>query len=135
MFNFILKEFFNLLGIFLIFNFLKFYYKYFTRSNPLPGPIPLPYIGNAIQIIFTLFKAGIHQMDLGEYARLQAEKYGDLSELYKGNTRIIYLSKAEYLEKIYLQNTDTIYFRRTVVNGVKELNVNGLIFNNDRKSW
>ena len=129
------KDFFILLGTFFVFDVLKFYYKYFTRPNPLPGPIPLPYIGNAFQILYTLLKAKIYQFDLGEYARLQAEKYGDISEVYLGNERVIYLSKAEYLEKVYSCNTNTKYFPRIILKGTKELNMNGLIFNNDYKSW
>ncbi|PKK77102.1 cytochrome P450 [Rhizophagus irregularis] len=27
----------------------QYYYKYFTRVNPLPGPFPFPFIGNLIQ--------------------------------------------------------------------------------------
>ena len=92
----------------IIIDILRFYYKYFTRPNPLPGPIPLPYVGNAFQILYTLFKEGIYQFDLGEYARLQVAKYGEISEVYQGNTRLIYLSRVEYLEKIYSSNTNTI---------------------------
>jgi len=129
------KKIFTLLGAFFVFNVLKFHYKYFTRPNPLPGPIPLPYIGNAFQILYTLFKAKIYQFDLGEYARLQAKKYGDVSEVYLGNDRVIYLSIADYLENIYSRNVNTKYFPRIILNGTKEINTNGLIFNNDRKSW
>src|ERR1044071_6259414 len=110
MFDFLFKEIFTLIGIFLVFDISKFYYRYLTRPNPLPGPVPLPYVGNAFQILYTLFKAGIYQFDFGEYSRIQAEYYGDLSEMYQGNERIIYVSKAEYLEKIYSPNTDTKYF-------------------------
>ena len=32
-----------------------FYYKYFTRENPLPGPLPLPIVGNIIDRGFDEF--------------------------------------------------------------------------------
>ncbi|CAG8731141.1 4282_t:CDS:1, partial [Funneliformis caledonium] len=109
---------------------------YVTRQSPLPGPFPLPYIGNALQILYMNFKEGNYQFDLGEYARMQVEKYGHISEVYQGSTRVIYLSKAEYLEKVYVPNSNSNYFARPDINGVSEVNaVHGLFFNNDFKSW
>jgi len=129
------NEFLTLLGAILTLEIVRFYYKYLTRPNPLPGPIPLPYIGNLLQILYTNFQAGIYRLDFGEYAGLQVEKYGRLSEVYLGNERAIYLSRAEDLEKPYLPKTDTKCFRRMISEGTKEFGLNGLVLNNEYQSW
>ena len=135
MIDFGFNEFLTLLGAILILEFVRFYYKYLTRPNPLPGPIPLPYIGNILQILYTHFQAGIYRFDFGEYAGLQVKKYGRLSEVYLGNERAICLSRAEDLEKPYLPKTDTKCFRRLTWEGTKEFGLNGLVLNNEYQSW
>ncbi|CAG8822020.1 12561_t:CDS:1, partial [Racocetra persica] len=45
-----------------------FYYKYFTRSNKLPGPLPLPFIGCAYMFMSDTRK---------QFTSLQ-QKYGDI---------------------------------------------------------
>jgi len=136
MFNYIFGEIIILLEIFIVIYIVNYYYRYFTRPNPLPGPFPLPYIGSSFQILYKLFKAGRYQFDLGLYAKLQAEEYGEISEMYQGSLRSIFLNKSEFLEKVYLANTNTSYFIRPVANGMNEFDVgHGTIFNNDRKSW
>src|SRR3954468_12662880 len=68
----------------------KFYYSWYTRENPIPGPIPLPLIGNLHQI----------GRDLGKEAIKLQKKYGDIFEVMFGSTRIIFISRAELMEKI-----------------------------------
>ncbi|CAJ0637414.1 7382_t:CDS:10 [Entrophospora sp. SA101] len=47
-----------------------------TRQSPLPGPFPLPFIGNVLE------------RDLGKLAKRCQKKYGDMFELYIGNQRL-----------------------------------------------
>ena len=61
-----------------------FYYKYFTRINPLPGPLPLPLVGN-------VFDRGFAD-EFVEYTDRMRKKYGDIFELYYAGERCIMLN-------------------------------------------
>ena len=56
-----------------------FYYKYFTRINPLPGPIPIPFF-NGLLFIRNDFDDWIFELN---------KKYGDIFELNLLNKRQI----------------------------------------------
>ncbi|CAJ0757629.1 8253_t:CDS:1, partial [Entrophospora sp. SA101] len=57
-----------------------------TRQSPLPGPFPLPFIGNVLE------------RDLGKLAKRCQKKYGDMFELYIGNQRTIWLCRADLIK-------------------------------------
>ncbi|RHZ74575.1 hypothetical protein Glove_220g31 [Diversispora epigaea] len=106
-----------------------YYYKYFTRENPLPGPFPLPFIGNIHQI----FKN--HSFDIGKF---QA-KYGDLCEFYTGSQRFISLNNDDLIQKIMKPTVNSPFHNRVNDDneGLKEIGLlnAGLVFNNDYGNW
>ncbi|KAF0487192.1 cytochrome P450 [Gigaspora margarita] len=106
---------------------IDYYYKYFTRENPLPGPLPLPCIGNLY-----LFHG---DLDIVFY-NLQ-EKYGELFEIYLGSDRKIWLGNASLVEKIHNPSTKTKFPIRTISEGLDEMGVTtkGIAFNNDLVVW
>ncbi|GBB86620.1 hypothetical protein RclHR1_01300005 [Rhizophagus clarus] len=81
---------------------LHFYYKYFTRVNPLPGPIPLPIIGNLLN------KSG----DLDEWFLKLHKKYGDIFEISLLGQRRIILCRGDYIENMFDPSKNAIYFHR-----------------------
>ncbi|GET03227.1 cytochrome P450 [Rhizophagus clarus] len=106
-----------------------FYYNYFTRSNPLPGPFPLPIIGNAHQQIgygFNDWLISLHK------------KYGDMYEIILAGQRLIILCKPDLIENMNIPSTKTNYPNRFYdIEGFVEYELDrvGLVFNNDYKSW
>ncbi|RHZ53901.1 hypothetical protein Glove_433g23 [Diversispora epigaea] len=106
-----------------------YYYKYFTRENPLPGPFPLPFIGNALQV----FKN--YSFDL---EKIQS-KYGDLCEFYMGSKRFILLGNNDLLQKVMKQVINSPFHNRVNDSheGLKEIGVlnTGLVFNNNYDDW
>ncbi|CAG8732985.1 7379_t:CDS:1, partial [Funneliformis mosseae] len=74
---------------------LRYYYNYFTRKNPLPGPIPFPFVGNLLQL----------GLDIPKVARHLDLKYGNISEAYFGSQRSIFVSGLDCVEKICSPNT------------------------------
>ncbi|KAF0343276.1 cytochrome P450 [Gigaspora margarita] len=106
---------------------IDYYYKYFTRENPLPGPLPLPCIGNLY-----LFHG---DLDIVFY-NLQ-EKYGELFEIYLGSDRKIWLGNASLVEKIHNPSTKTKFPIRAISEGLDEMGVTtkGIAFNNDLVVW
>src|SRR2546421_1407537 len=72
---------------------INFYIFYINRENPLPGPIPLPMIGNLHQIKNSpKFYTDMH------------ERYGDVFEFYIANKRIIMLNRVDLAEKLLIQS-------------------------------
>ncbi|CAG8489071.1 10799_t:CDS:2 [Ambispora gerdemannii] len=103
-----------------------FYYKYYTRENPLPGPIPLPLLGNFLQIGW----------DLPRWANKAQAKYGDAWEVWLGRERSIFLGRADFVEKIYNPSTKNNFTMRTGPSeGLDEFGYTnkGIIMN--RESW
>ncbi|RIA95465.1 cytochrome P450 [Glomus cerebriforme] len=108
---------------------IKFYFSWYTRENPIPGPIPLPLIGNLHQIGKDMEKGAL---------KLQ-KQYGDIFEVLLGSTRAIFISRADLVEKIYspaLKNN--AFAHRTSPNsGLDELGLSksGITFNMDLEAW
>ncbi|CAG8545313.1 8601_t:CDS:2 [Acaulospora morrowiae] len=102
--------------------------EYFTRHNPLPGPFPLPFLGNS-----HLFTG-----DASIAIQKLYEKYGDMWELYVGSRRQIWLCRADLVERIFHVSVKSNFLKRSPPNkGLDELGVsnNGLIFNQDLDGW
>ncbi len=120
----------SLISVILAIYVTQYYYKYFTRVNPLPGPFPFPLIGNLPQFIY-------YGRNFKPYLEYNHKKYGDLYEIHLGIRRII-INRAEYIEKLLTPSTKSQYMMRfPYTKGLDELGVmdRGLIFNHDLKSW
>ncbi|RHZ76333.1 hypothetical protein Glove_199g146 [Diversispora epigaea] len=106
-----------------------YYYKYFTRENPLPGPFPLPFIGNILQV-FRNFSFDLENVQA---------KYGDLCEFHMGSKRFILLGNNDLIEKIMKQVISNPFHNRVSDDseGLKEIGVlnTGLLFNNNYDDW
>ncbi|GBC03960.1 hypothetical protein RclHR1_05420004 [Rhizophagus clarus] len=103
--SFSTSDIFSLLTIFIILYVTQFYYKYFTRPNPLPGPLPIPILGNA------------HQQfghELNDWFMILHKKYGDIFEITL-NQRFIVLCRPELIENMVIPSTKSKYPSRFVV--------------------
>ncbi|GBB89370.1 hypothetical protein RclHR1_16020001 [Rhizophagus clarus] len=108
-----------------------FYYNYFTRPNPLPGPFPLPIIGSSYQQIGYGFDDWLMSLH---------KKYGDMYEIILAGQRLIVLCNPNLIGNMNIPSTKTIYPNRLnemggfMEYGLGEAGV-GVSFNNDTKSW
>ncbi|KAF0430582.1 cytochrome P450 [Gigaspora margarita] len=122
-------DYFHLVVLFILFYVIKFYYKYFTRPNKLPGPLPIPIIECAY-----CFRGDFKQL----FVSLN-KKYGDIYEIQLGGYRRIVLSRPEYIEKFFNNSTKHAKFmpRAPYSRGMKELlmGAKGLATSDDFKSW
>ncbi|CAG8505867.1 13855_t:CDS:2 [Racocetra persica] len=84
------KEYLFFIVLITVVYIFNFYYKYFTRTNPLPGPFPLPFIGN------------IHNvgLDVRKFYKECRQKYGDTCEVMLMGLRCIVLTRPDDIEKI-----------------------------------
>src|SRR5688572_29863999 len=89
--SFQISDIFSLLIIFIIIYVSQFYYRYFTRLNPLPGPFPLPILGNVHQGI------GI---EFSDWLMLMHKKYGDIYEINLAGQRLIVLGRIDLIENM-----------------------------------
>ncbi|CAI2173406.1 18583_t:CDS:2 [Funneliformis geosporum] len=106
----------------------KFYYKYFTRLNPLPGPIPLPIFGNVLN------KSG----EFDEWMLKLHEKYGDIFEITMLGQRRVVLCRGEYVENMMKSSTKSVYLQRfPLIKDLEDLNIfgTGVINNHKINSW
>ncbi|KAG9305345.1 hypothetical protein G9A89_007840 [Geosiphon pyriformis] len=104
----------------------QFYLGYFTRKNPLPGPFPLPLIGNLYQNKGH-FAEWIHQLSI---------KHGEIFELWIGSQRQIWLSNLDEISKINQPSTKSNFIRRWAYSqGLEEWGtLHGMAYNRDLKS-
>lgn len=108
---------------------IQFYYKYFTRVNPLPGPIPLPIIGN---LKLSVFRNA--DKFFGELNR----KYGDICEIMLSGRRVIILSNPKDFNKMFTMSTKSPYTTRFPMSGgLADIfpPTFGVSSNKDIKSW
>src|SRR6185312_7443772 len=106
-----------------------FYFSYLTRENPLPGPLPLPFVGNIIDRGFDNFI---------EYTERMREKYGDMFEIYFGPKRFIMLSKYEHIASMFGYSLNSKYMRRVPrLAGLEELDIagKGVALNHNVNTW
>ena len=120
------------LACIILLSILKFYYGYFTRSTPYPGPLPLPIVGN-LHLYF------YHRNDIPYWFHRLSLQYGDVYELYFGSSKCLMISNLRVVERV--MNTtikDNNYFVRVATKkGLDELNKgrNGILYNADFNSW
>ncbi|GBC01274.1 hypothetical protein RclHR1_04120004 [Rhizophagus clarus] len=108
----------------------QYYYKYFTRDNPLPGPLPFPFVGNLLQL-YWWFEGN------KPFSEYNHKKYGDIYEIYL-NRRIIILCRTEYIEKLLTPTTKNSHgIKLPDCEGFDELGIGGkgLVLNNNFVSW
>ncbi|CAG8745821.1 8381_t:CDS:2 [Cetraspora pellucida] len=107
----------------------KFYYSYFTRYSPLPGPFPLPLIG-------TIY---LYHGDLAEVFFNLQKKYGGIFELYNGPSRVIWVGDTQLIKKIHIPSTKTNFPFRSRHPWIDEVAINtvgkGIFFNHNLESW
>jgi hypothetical protein len=127
--NFEINDFILLLSTILMTFVAYYYYNYFTRVNPLPGPFPFPLIGNVPQL-FWKFNGNVMKFDKYCY-----KKYGDIYEIYMG-MRIIILCRPEYLGNFLSKSAYWIRFK-AFADIVEELGYKekGITLNINFKSW
>ena len=91
---------------------IHFYYKYFTRVNPLPGPTPIPLIGGLAN--FT--------EDIDDWFWRLSKKYGDhgVFELNFAGNRRIFITSAEHVDTL-LAAGSSAHFMRTANDGILDL--------------
>ncbi|GBC01273.1 hypothetical protein RclHR1_04120003 [Rhizophagus clarus] len=129
--NLEISNFLLLLSTVLTIYVARYYYKYFTRENPLPGPFPFPFVGNLLHF-YLQFKG-----DTKEFYGYNYKKYGDIYEVQMGERDIV-LSKIEYVDKLLTPSTKNLHLARFPdSSGLEELGVQGkgLITNENYKSW
>ncbi|CAG8661695.1 8500_t:CDS:2, partial [Acaulospora morrowiae] len=106
----------------------RYYYKYFTRESPLPGPFPLPFIGN----FFTIIR------DISVWPSELQSKYGDIFEVYVGSKRKVWLCNEELTEKIFSFVPRGNFHNRVDKNSdLQEIGIvnTGLAMNIDYDNW
>ncbi|GBB84829.1 hypothetical protein RclHR1_01140018 [Rhizophagus clarus] len=126
-------DYLSLIGITLIFYTTYYYFKYFIRINPLPGPFPFPYFGNLPQLYIE------HGGNFKRLYEFNHKKYGDLYEVYFG-TRVIVLNRSEYVEKLLSASTKNPHFTKLSDDdskGFYELGImgKGILLNQEFQSW
>ncbi|CAJ0632042.1 4273_t:CDS:10 [Entrophospora sp. SA101] len=103
-----------------------YYIKYFTRTSPLPGPTPLPLIGN------------LHSDNLNEWLNNLQSKYGDIFEVWKGSERHIWISRADLATKLlnpsYKNNSFPWRFGENEGLDLMDMTRKGTVYNRDLNS-
>ncbi|GBC05118.1 hypothetical protein RclHR1_06040009 [Rhizophagus clarus] len=108
---------------------IHYYYNYYNRINPLPGPFPLPIIGNHY-----LF----HINDYSKFLKKCHEKYGEIFEIYVSGERQICIGNLKDFDKLFNPSSKTNFKLRTLYkSGLDEFGVSGygVVFNHDPNLW
>ena len=130
--NFGISDYLSLIGVVLAIYVAQYYYRYFTRVNPLPGPFPFPFVGNLPQFFFT------YELSIKNFLVDGQKKYGDIFEIYLGGIRRIILCRADYIDKLLMPSTKSQYMMRLpYTKGLDDIGMNekGIILNHNIKSW
>ncbi|GBB91926.1 hypothetical protein RclHR1_01940003 [Rhizophagus clarus] len=110
---------------------IHFYYKHFTRINPLPGPLPIPLIGS-----FEIFK---NDIDAWFYRLNKQYKHDGVFELNIAGNRQVVITRADYVEKFLASNSSSInHIMRTANNGLLDLfdlETKGVGLNHSYQHW
>src|ERR1044072_90081 len=128
LFNLAILELLSFIALLFI---IKYYYDYFTRSNPYPGPLPLPIVGNLHHYYY-------YSYDIPSWLHRLSLKYGNVFELYFGSKKYLMISDSRVVERVMSPVKDNNYFVRvTDRKGLDELQKdhNGMLFNVDFDSW
>ncbi|RHZ69459.1 hypothetical protein Glove_283g32 [Diversispora epigaea] len=108
---------------------LIFYIQYFTRNKRLPGPIPIPIIGNI----------EAYRVDFMKTAEKMQLKYGDFWEIWQGSDRHVWISRADLATKLLNPSFhNNNYSFRTAENKGLELmglTSKGIIYNLNLEGW
>ncbi len=127
MITFSLQDFAYLSLIFVASYVINFYLNYFRRPDRLPGPLPLPIIGNL----------HLYNHDVSALGKRLQSNYGEIGEIWLGEKRAIWLGRTEYLEKIFKPSSGNYNFRTPSNEGLDmvDMTSKGLIFNRDYNKW
>ena len=91
----------------ILLSILKFYYDYFTRSIPYPGPLPLPIIGNLHHYYY-------YSYDIPSWLHRLSLKYGNVFELYFGSNKYLMISDSRTVKRVNSVK-DNNYFVRVSI--------------------
>ncbi|CAG8627536.1 3261_t:CDS:2 [Dentiscutata erythropus] len=114
----------SLILVLLIIYVSNFYYKYFTRPNPLPGPMPIPILG-------TIHIVGMNPLT---WYNKNKKKAGAIWKFYIGSQQNIVINHAKHAEKLCKPNKSL--FKRVPFPTFERIGLNnGLFFGNNYDSW
>ncbi|CAG8770847.1 25315_t:CDS:2, partial [Dentiscutata erythropus] len=121
------KDWLAILFVAILLCIARYYYSYFTRHNPLPGPFPFPLIGN-----LHLFHGEIDAV----FFNLQT-KYGEIFEVFIGSERKVWLGNAKLVKKINDPSPKSNFPIRAKGSWINEMKVTnkGIGLNTNLNSW
>ncbi|CAG8636369.1 14221_t:CDS:1, partial [Cetraspora pellucida] len=130
LFDIIKSNFFSIGFLSIFITVIQYYINYLNRPSRLPGPFPLPIIGN------------IHQIgsDFAAATDEFSKKYGDLYEIYMGSSPVVVISKPNLVEKVWGSSslkTTKFIMRNSYSEGIDELGLGtkGMVLNRNIEVW